>query len=74
MGASTSTEQKGSIEQREAESVAASSGALPTLHNTFSTTLADPNSNAIPLESLKVTQNPNSQFQFLMTVFVILSI
>ncbi|PON93859.1 TLDc domain containing protein [Trema orientale] len=52
MGASTSTDHKGSKEQREAESIAASSGALPALHNAFST-LADPNSDAIPLESLE---------------------
>ncbi|PON70764.1 TLDc domain containing protein [Parasponia andersonii] len=52
MGASTSTDHNGSNEQREAESTAASSGALPALHNAFST-LADPNSVAIPLESLE---------------------
>ncbi|KAM6550657.1 hypothetical protein CsatB_000465 [Cannabis sativa] len=51
MGASNSTESV-SIEQREAESIAASSGALPSLHTTFST-LADPNSHAIPLQSLE---------------------
>ncbi|KAM6574261.1 hypothetical protein CsatA_022588 [Cannabis sativa] len=51
MGASNSTESV-SIQQREAESIAASSGALPSLHTTFST-LADPNSHAIPLQSLE---------------------
>ncbi|XP_062101767.1 uncharacterized protein LOC133807445 isoform X3 [Humulus lupulus] len=51
MGASSSTESV-SIEQREAESIAASSGALPALHTTFCT-LADPNSHSISLQSLQ---------------------
>ncbi|XP_024020557.1 uncharacterized protein LOC21388606 [Morus notabilis] len=52
MGASTSTDHNSSIEQREAESLAASSGALHLLQKSFSV-LADPHSVAIPLESLK---------------------
>ncbi|CAL8995592.1 unnamed protein product [Prunus brigantina] len=52
MGASTSTEQKVSIEQREAEALAASTGALSMLQKSFSS-LADPDSNAIPLNSLQ---------------------
>ncbi|BFG17688.1 hypothetical protein CerSpe_039620 [Prunus speciosa] len=52
MGASTSTEQKVSIEQREAESLAASTGALSMLQKSFYS-LADPDSNAIPLNSLQ---------------------
>ncbi|PQQ21521.1 uncharacterized protein Pyn_14878 [Prunus yedoensis var. nudiflora] len=52
MGASTSTEQKVSIEQREAEALAASTGALSMLQKSFYS-LADPDSNAIPLNSLQ---------------------
>ncbi|XP_008221301.1 PREDICTED: uncharacterized protein LOC103321278 [Prunus mume] len=52
MGASTSTEQKVSIEQREAEALAASTGALSMLQKSFSS-LADPDSNAIPHNSLQ---------------------
>ncbi|KAH0977622.1 hypothetical protein GBA52_027341, partial [Prunus armeniaca] len=52
MGASTSTEQKVSIKQREAETLAASTGALSMLQKSFSN-LADPDSNAIPLNSLQ---------------------
>ncbi|KAL6295602.1 hypothetical protein ACE6H2_003744 [Prunus campanulata] len=52
MGASTSTEQKVSIEQREAESLAASTGALSMLQKSFYS-LADPDSDAIPLNSLQ---------------------
>ncbi|VVA22454.1 PREDICTED: TLD [Prunus dulcis] len=52
MGASTSTEQKVSIEQREAEALAASTGALSMLQKSFSS-LAHPDSNAIPLNSLQ---------------------
>ncbi|KAM1017391.1 hypothetical protein ACFX13_047712 [Malus domestica] len=52
MGASTSTEHKVPNEQREAEALAASTGALPMLQKSFSN-LADPQSNAIPLHSLQ---------------------
>ncbi|CAI0435318.1 unnamed protein product [Linum tenue] len=52
MGASSSTQQAGSSEQREAESLAASVGALPMLQNSFAK-LADPQTSAIPLESLQ---------------------
>ena len=52
MGASSSTEAV-SKEQREVESQAASTGALPLLQKSFSN-LADPLSNSIPLSSLQV--------------------
>jgi hypothetical protein len=51
MGASSSTEQKVSREQREAESLAASTGALPMLQKSFSR-LADPQTNAVPIKKL----------------------
>lgn len=57
MGASTSKEQKVLIEQREAENLAASSGALPLLQKAFSK-LADPHSNTISIETLQVIKNP----------------
>ena len=63
MGASSSTEQKVSSEQRELESIAASTGALPMLKKTFSK-LADPQSNALPLNALQVPFN-NPIFLFL---------
>lgn len=53
MGASTSTEHKVPAEQREAETLAASTGALSMLQKSFSK-LADPQSSAIPLDSLQV--------------------
>ncbi|XP_050364514.1 uncharacterized protein LOC126783146 [Argentina anserina] len=52
MGASTSSEQSVPIEQREAENLAASTGALSTLQKCFSI-LADPHSGAIPSDSLQ---------------------
>ncbi|GAV76083.1 TLD domain-containing protein [Cephalotus follicularis] len=52
MGASSSKEQTISSEQREVETLAASTGALPMLQKSFSK-LADPQSNTIPLQSLK---------------------
>ncbi|KAF5739352.1 hypothetical protein HS088_TW12G00557 [Tripterygium wilfordii] len=52
MGASSSTEQKVSSEQREVETLAASTGALPMLQNSFAK-LADPLSNSIPLQRLQ---------------------
>lgn len=52
MGASTSTEHKVPAEQREAETLAASTGALSMLQKSFSK-LADPQSSAIPFESLQ---------------------
>ncbi|KAL9313827.1 hypothetical protein ACSQ67_019279 [Phaseolus vulgaris] len=52
MGASTSSEPRVSAEQNEAESVAASTGALPMLQNAFSK-LANPQTNAVPLENLQ---------------------
>lgn len=59
MGASSSTEQV-SVEQKEAESLAASTGALPMLQKAFAS-LADPQTNTIPLHSLQVSMsNPNS--------------
>lgn len=51
MGASSSTEQVSS-EQREVESLAASTGALPLLQKVFST-LSDPETKQIPLNSLQ---------------------
>ncbi|KAF5803742.1 putative TLDc domain-containing protein [Helianthus annuus] len=51
MGASSSTEQI-SPEQREAESLAASTGALSALEKAFST-LSDPETKTIPITSLK---------------------
>ncbi|XP_019152888.1 PREDICTED: uncharacterized protein LOC109149534 [Ipomoea nil] len=51
MGQSSSTDQL-SPEQREAESIAASTGALPKLQKAFSV-LSDPQTNSIPIESLK---------------------
>ncbi|KAL6216230.1 hypothetical protein ACLB2K_009456 [Fragaria x ananassa] len=52
MGASSSSEQSVPIEQREAESLAASTGALSTLQKCFSN-LADPQSGAIPTDALQ---------------------
>ncbi|XP_043714996.1 uncharacterized protein LOC122663386 [Telopea speciosissima] len=53
MGASSSTQQNHiSQEQREIESEAASTGALPILHNAFSK-LSDPQTNAIPFVCLQ---------------------
>ncbi|CAK7346244.1 unnamed protein product [Dovyalis caffra] len=52
MGASSSTEQNVSSEQREVESLAASTGSISLLQNAFSK-LADPQRNAIPLQSLQ---------------------
>ncbi|MED6139056.1 hypothetical protein PIB30_080289 [Stylosanthes scabra] len=51
MGASQSTHPAVSAEQREAESVAASTGALPFLHKAFSN-LSNPQTNAVPFENL----------------------
>ena len=53
MGASTSTEQGGCTDQREAESQASSLGALPMLRSAFSK-LVDPHTNAIPSQNLQV--------------------
>lgn len=58
MGASSSTEQKVSSEQRELESIAASTGALPMLKKAFSK-LADHQSNALPLNALQQCFNIN---------------
>ncbi|KAF2310086.1 hypothetical protein GH714_006486 [Hevea brasiliensis] len=52
MGASSSIVQKGTSEQREVESLAASTGAMPMLQNSFSK-LVNPQTNAIPLQSLQ---------------------
>ncbi|KAH8509559.1 hypothetical protein H0E87_011351 [Populus deltoides] len=52
MGASSSKEQNVSSEQREVESLAASTGSNSLLQNAFSK-LADPQTNAIPLQSLQ---------------------
>ncbi|KNA23091.1 hypothetical protein SOVF_028010 isoform B [Spinacia oleracea] len=52
MGQSSSTETVELKEERELESLAASSGALPFLQNSFSI-LADPQSHSIPLPSLQ---------------------
>ncbi|XP_038898639.1 uncharacterized protein LOC120086186 [Benincasa hispida] len=52
MGASTSTEKKVPDDQKEAEALAASTGALPQLQSAFSK-LANPQTNAIPFESLQ---------------------
>ncbi|XP_027091389.1 uncharacterized protein [Coffea arabica] len=51
MGQSSSTEQISGV-QREAESLAASTGALPTLQKAFSR-LSDPQTELIPLDSLQ---------------------
>ncbi|XP_050237896.1 uncharacterized protein LOC126687377 isoform X2 [Mercurialis annua] len=51
MGASSSTAQNAS-EQRELESLVASTGALPMLQHTFSK-ISDPQSNTIPSQSLQ---------------------
>lgn len=53
MGASSSTDQDVSAEQKEVESLAASTGALPMLQNAFSK-LANPQTNTIPIQSLQV--------------------
>ncbi|CAN1824383.1 hypothetical protein LINPERHAP1_LOCUS30753 [Linum perenne] len=53
MGASSSTQQQGSSEQRQVESLAASIGALPMLQASFSKLAADPQTSAIPIESLQ---------------------
>ncbi|KAG5035925.1 hypothetical protein JHK87_010835 [Glycine soja] len=52
MGASTSAEPRVSAEQKEAEAVTASTGALPLLQKAFSK-LANPETNAVPLENLQ---------------------
>ncbi|KAK4768425.1 hypothetical protein SAY87_003566 [Trapa incisa] len=53
MGTSASTEQKDiSPEQRELEGLAASTGAVPMLQKAFAN-LADPQENAIPIQSLQ---------------------
>ncbi|XP_012073839.1 uncharacterized protein LOC105635371 isoform X2 [Jatropha curcas] len=52
MGASSSIEQNVTREQREVESLAASTGAMPMLQNSFSK-LADPQKNVVPLQSLQ---------------------
>ncbi|OMO87458.1 TLDc [Corchorus capsularis] len=52
MGASSSTQQTVSPEQRELESLAASTGALPLLRNFFSK-LSDPQTNTISTQSLQ---------------------
>ncbi|CAK9178436.1 unnamed protein product [Ilex paraguariensis] len=52
MGQSSSAEQASSPEQREVEALAASTGALPVLQKAFSA-IADPQTKAIPLGSLK---------------------
>ncbi|XWS20981.1 hypothetical protein CRYUN_Cryun30bG0015900 [Craigia yunnanensis] len=52
MGASASTEQTVSPEQRELESLAASTGALPLLQKSFSK-LSDPQNNTISVQSLQ---------------------
>lgn len=52
MGASTSTEKWVPDDQKEAEALAASTGALPQLQSAFSK-LADPQTSAIPFESLQ---------------------
>ncbi|KAJ1378262.1 TLDc domain [Sesbania bispinosa] len=52
MGASNSAGPRVSEEQREAETVAASTGALPVLQKAFSK-LANPETNAVPLENLQ---------------------
>ncbi|KAG5613448.1 hypothetical protein H5410_024729 [Solanum commersonii] len=51
MGQSSSAEQV-SPEQREAESIAASTGALPNLQKAFSV-LSDPQTHSIPIHSLQ---------------------
>lgn len=63
MGASSSTEQV-STEQREVETLAASTGALPMLQKSFSR-LSNPETKAVPLKSLQVEfslQKPSSFF------------
>ncbi|EEF52692.1 uncharacterized protein LOC8274632 isoform X2 [Ricinus communis] len=52
MGASSSTAQTVSNEQREVESLVASTGAMPMLLNTFSK-LKDPQTNTVSLQSLQ---------------------
>ncbi|XP_022769137.1 uncharacterized protein LOC111312793 [Durio zibethinus] len=52
MGASSSTEQTVSPEQRELESLAASTGTLPLLRKSFSK-LSDPQTNTISIQSLQ---------------------
>ncbi|MBA0705877.1 hypothetical protein Golax_018029 [Gossypium laxum] len=52
MGASSSTEQPASAEQRELENIAASTGALPLLRKSFSN-LSDPQTNAISVQTLQ---------------------
>ncbi|KAB2044856.1 hypothetical protein ES319_D01G119400v1 [Gossypium barbadense] len=52
MGASSSTEQPASAEQRELENIAASTGALPLLQKSFSN-LSDPQTNAISVQTLQ---------------------
>lgn len=52
MGASSSTQDQPPIEQREVESLAASTGAVPLLQNAFSK-LAHPQTNTLPSQSLQ---------------------
>lgn len=54
MGASNSTEKEVPDDQKEAEALAASTGVLPQLQKAFSK-LADPQTNAIPLEALQAS-------------------
>lgn len=65
MGASSSTQQHPPSEQREVESLAASTGALSLLRNAFSK-LAHPQTNTLPLQSLQVHYMLNfTSFYFL---------
>lgn len=54
MGASSSSPQVPD-EQREAESLVASTGALPMLQKAFSA-MADPETKAIPVQTLQVSE------------------
>lgn len=65
MGASSSTQQHPPSEQREVESLAASTGALSLLRNAFSK-LAHPQTNTLPPQSLQVHYMLNfTSFYFL---------
>lgn len=72
MGASSSTQQHVPIEQREVESLAASTGALPLLQNAFSK-LSHPQTNTLPHQALQVHYILNFT-SFLLFIFLRLSV
>ena len=69
MGQSSSSEASTlSMEERELESQAASTGSLPLLKNSFSK-LSDPTSNSIPLSALQVLIS-SYPFAFILNLYL----